>query len=144
MAHYAFFDENNIVTEVIVGKDENEEGIDWEANYGAFRGQTCKRTSYNTRGGVHYDPDTGEPSADQSKAFRKNYAGLGYTYDSERNAFVPPKPFNSWVLDEQTCLWKAPVDMPEDAGTGEPPKRYQWDEDTTSWKEVEMEAQDGN
>jgi hypothetical protein len=62
-------------------------------------------------------------------------------YDAIRDAFIPPKPFNSWVLDEQSCLWKAPVDMPEDAGTGEPPKRYQWDEVTVSWKEVETETE---
>ena len=126
MAHYAFLDENNIVTEVIVGKDEGEEGVDWEAHYGAFRGQTCKRTSYNTYGGVHSGGGT---------PFRKNYAGIGHTYDPERDAFIPPKVFNSWVLNETTCLWDAPVPMPEDAGTGEPPKRYSWDEATTSWVE---------
>ena len=126
MAHYAFLDENNIVTEVIVGKNEGEEGVDWEAHYGAFRGQTCKRTSYNTYGGVH--SNNGTP-------YRKNYAGFGYTFDSERDAFISPKPFASWVLDEQTCLWNAPVAMPADAGTGEPPKRYSWDEATTSWVE---------
>jgi hypothetical protein len=124
MAHYAFLDENNIVTEVIVGKDEGEEGVDWEAHYGAFRGQTCKRTSYNTSGGVHRLGGT---------PLRKNYAGIGYTYDAARDAFIPPKPYNSWLLNETTCLWDAPVAMPADAGTGEPPKRYTWDEDTTSW-----------
>jgi hypothetical protein len=134
MAHYAFLDENNIVTEVIVGKKELEDEVDWEVHYGNFRGQTCKRTSYNTRGGVHYTD--GQPSADQTKAFRKNYAGLGYTYDSERDAFIPPKPFNSWVLNETTCLWDAPIEMPADAGTGEPPKRYTWDEDTVNWIEA--------
>jgi hypothetical protein len=137
MAHYAFLDSNNTVTEVIVGKNEGEDGVDWEVHYGVFRGQICKRTSYNTRGGVHYGPD-GQPSADQSKAFRKNYAGIGYMYDPIRDAFIPPKPFNSWVLDEQTCLWEAPVAMPEDAGTGDPPKRYQWDEVTVNWVEVEL------
>jgi hypothetical protein len=124
MAHYAFLDEKNIVTEVIVGKNEGEDGVDWEAHYGAFRGQPCKRTSYNTHGGVHSGGGT---------PFRKNYAGIGYSYDSERDAFVPPKPYSSWVLNEDTCLWDAPVAMPEDAGTGEPPKRYGWDEATTSW-----------
>jgi hypothetical protein len=104
----------------------------------AHDGYIYRRTSYNTRGGVHYTD--GQPSADQSKAFRKNYAGLGYTYDSERDAFIPPRPYASWVLDEQTCLWNAPVAMPEDAGTGEPPKRYSWDEATTSWVEVEQGA----
>jgi hypothetical protein len=136
MAHYAFLDENNTVIEVIVGKNEGEEGIDWEAHYGAFRNQLCKRTSYNTRAGVHYGAD-GQSSADQSKAFRKNYAGIGYSYDSERDAFIPPKPFSSWVLNETTCLWDAPVAMPEDAGTGEPLKRYSWDEDTVNWVEAE-------
>jgi hypothetical protein len=126
MAHYAFLDENNIVTEVIVGKDEGEEGVDWEQHYGAFREQTCKRTSYNTLGGIHSGGGT---------PYRKNYAGLGYTYDSERDAFIPPKPFASWILNEESCLWDAPVAMPEDAGTGEPPKRYSWDEATTSWVE---------
>jgi hypothetical protein len=135
MAHYAFLDENNIVTEVIVGKDEGEDRVDREAHYGAFRGQACKRTSYNTHGGVHSGGGT---------PFRKNYAGIGYSYDSERDAFIPPKPYASWVLNEDTCFWDAPVAMPKDAGTGEPPKRYSWDEATTSWVEVEMEVQNGN
>jgi hypothetical protein len=64
---------------------------------------------------------------------RKHYAGIGYSFDAERDAFIPPKPYNSWLLNETTCLWDAPVAMPEDAGTGEPPKRYTWNEDTTSW-----------
>jgi hypothetical protein len=127
MAHYAFLDSNSIVTEVIVGKDEGEDGVDWEAHYGAFRGQTCKRTSYNTHAGVHSGGGT---------PFRKNYAGIGYSYNQIRDAFIPPKPFASWLLDEDTCLWNAPVAMPEDAGTGEPPKRYAWDEITTSWVQV--------
>ena len=118
MAHYAFLDENNIVTEVIVGKDENEDGVDWEAHYGAFRGQTCKRTSYNTHGGVHTVGGT---------PLRKNYAGIGHTYDSQRDAFIPPKPFASWLLNEDTCLWDAPVPMPIDG------KMYDWNEDTLSW-----------
>ena len=121
MAHYAFLDENNIVIEVIVGKDEGEEGIDWEAHYGAFRGQTCKRTSYNTRGGVHANGGT---------PLRKNYAGIGFTYDSQRDAFIQPKPFLSWILNEDTCLWYAPTPMPTDN------KMYEWDEATTSWIEV--------
>jgi len=122
MAHYAFLDENNIVTEVIVGKDEGN--FDWEQQYGAFRGQLCKRTSYNTHGGVHTLGGT---------PLRKNYAGIGYTYDRERDAFIPPKPFASWVLNEDTCLWDAPVAMPDDGGM------YQWDESTTSWVAVEQE-----
>jgi len=99
MAHYAFLDENNIVTEVIVGKNEGDDGIDWEQHYGAFRGQVCKRTSYNTCGGVHLTGGT---------PFRKNYAGVGYTYDSVRDAFIPPKTIPDAVLDEATCQWVAP------------------------------------
>ncbi len=118
MAHYAFLDLNNIVTEVIVGKNEGEDGIDWEQWYGEFRGQTCKRTSYNTINGVHINGGT---------PHRKNYAGIGYTYDAGRDAFIPHKPYASWLLDEQTCNWYAPTPMPTDN------KQYRWDESTTSW-----------
>jgi hypothetical protein len=111
MAHYAFLDLNNIVTEVIVGKHEGEGDIDWEQWYGEFRGQACKRTSYNGN-------------------IRKNYAGIGYTYDSGRDAFIPPKPYASWTLNETTCLWNAPTPYPTDD------KLYTWDESTTSWVEV--------
>lgn len=121
MAHYAFLDENNIVTEVIVGKDEGEEGTNWEVYYGNFRGQVCKRTSYNTNGGVHSSGGT---------PFRKNYAGLGYTYDEGRDAFIPPKPYASWSLNETTCLWESPVPYPTDG------KRYSWDEATINWVEM--------
>jgi len=133
MAHYAFLDENNTVTEVIVGKNENEENIDWEVHYGNFRKQICKRTSYNTRGGIYYDSATNQPGQDQSKAFRKNYAGIGYTYDSTRDAFIPPKPYTSWQLNESSCLWEAPVPYPTDVGTEESPKYYTWNEDNSSW-----------
>jgi hypothetical protein len=122
MAHYAFLDGNNTVTEVIVGKDEGEEGVDWEAHYGAFRGQTCKRTSYNTHGGVHSGGGT---------PFRKNYAGIGYSYNAIRDAFIPPKPYASWLLNEDTCLWESPVPYPDDGN------RYVWDEITTSWFKTE-------
>ena len=86
------------------------------------------QTSYNTRGGVYYVPNSNPPEVgpDQSKALRKNYAGLGYTYNSTLDAFIPPKPYASWILDEETCLWNAPVEMPTDGS-------YQWDEATTSW-----------
>jgi len=87
--------------------------------------------SYNTRGGVHYDPETGLPSEDQSKALRKNYPGKGWKYSAELDAFYPPKPFNSWVLNEETCLWEAPIAMPEDG------KHYIWNEETQTWDEVE-------
>jgi hypothetical protein len=91
MAHYAFLNENNIVTEVIVGIDETEliEGLDPETWYGNYRGQICKRTSYNGK-------------------IRKNYAGIGYTYDSDRDAFVAPKPDNATGFDEETCQWIVP------------------------------------
>ena len=133
MAHFARI-KNGVVDFVTVGRDDDENREDELAHDGYI----YRRTSYNTRGGVHYTD--GQPSADQSKAFRKNYAGLGYTYDSERDAFIPPKPFASWILNEESCLWEAPVAMPEDAGTGEPPKRYTWDEDSVNW----IEVQDGN
>ena len=93
------------------------------------------QTSYNTRGGVHYNPETGEPSEDQTKALRKNYAGVGYTYDSQRDAFIPPKPYNSWTLNDTSCLWEAPAPYPTDGAM------YHWDEDTTNWVEVETEGQ---
>jgi len=130
LAHFAKLDSNNVVIFVTVGRDEDNGK---EAELTARTGDVYKQTSYNTRGGVHYQAD-GTPSADQSKAFRKNYAGLGYTYDAGRDAFIPPKPYNSWVLNETTCLWDAPVAMPTDG------KRYTWDEATTSWVEVEEVA----
>ena len=102
--------------QVIVGKSESDTNQDWELYYGA------KRTSYNTRGGVH--ENGGNP-------FRKNYAGIGDTYDAERDAFYSPQPYASWTLDEETCLWEAPTARPDDD------KIYNWDEDTTSWVEVE-------
>ena len=122
MAHYTFLDENNIVTEVIVGKNENENGIDWEQHYGNFRGQTCKRTSYNTYGGVHNNGET---------PFRKNYAGIGYSYDQTKDAFIPPKPYPSQVLNDDTCQWGAPVVYPDDG------ELYKWNEIKISWDLVE-------
>lgn len=85
------------------------------------------KTSYNTFGGVHYEPNSHIPSEDQSKALRKNYAGFGFSYDSQLDAFIPPKPYPSWLLDETTCLWIAPVPRPDDG------KVYYWDEATQSW-----------
>jgi hypothetical protein len=123
MAHYAFLDENNIVTEVIVGKDEGEDGINWEQWYGDFRGQVCKRTSYNTIAGVHNNG--GIP-------FRKNYAGIGYKYQADIDAFVAPKPYASWTLDDN-AQWQAPTAMPTDG------KMYSWNEQTLSWVEVTTE-----
>ena len=131
MAHYAQIDSNNIVTQVIVVADADTadaQGNHMESIGIAFCqrliGGNWKQTSYNTHGGVHSLGGT---------PFRKNYAGLGYTYDAQRDAFIPPKPYASWVLNETTCLWNAPVAMPSDAGQGEPPKMYTWNENTTSW-----------
>ena len=107
MAHYAFLDSNNVVTEVIAGKDEGEDNIDWEVWYGDFRGQVCKRTSYHGN-------------------IRKNYAGIGYTYYADIDAFAPPKPYASWTLDAN-AQWQPPVAMPTDGG------KYSWDEATTAW-----------
>jgi len=119
IAHYAFLDDNWVVTEVIVGIDETEqiEGVAPEQWYANFRGQRCVRTSYNGN-------------------IRKNYAGIGYTYDTERDAFIPPKPYDSWVLNEETAQWEAPVAYPEDAAEGE---FYTWNEDTTSWELVSVD-----
>ena len=120
MAHYAFLNADSVITEVITGIDETEliEGLLPETWYGNFRGQVCKRTSYNTHGGVHNNGGT---------AYRKNYAGIGYTYDAARDAFIAPKPWASYVLDEATCRWTAPVPMPSEGGP------WAWDEDTESW-----------
>jgi hypothetical protein len=111
MAHYAFLDNDNIVIEVITGIDETEliEGLEPETWYGNFRGLSCKRTSYNGN-------------------IRKNYAGLGYTYDSQRDAFIPPKFYNSWILNEETCLWEAPTPRPTDGFT------YFWNESELAWE----------
>jgi hypothetical protein len=111
MAHYAFLDENNVVTEVITGIDETEliEGLSPEEWYGNFRGQVCKRTSYNHN-------------------IRKQYAGIGYTYDAVADVFIAPQPFESWSLDENYD-WQAPIDYPADG------KRYSWDEANQVWVE---------
>lgn len=131
MAHFAKIDENNIVTRVLVTRnDMPNEGHDWLV---ATFGGTWLKTSYNTEGGVHYDPATGEPSDDQTKAFRMNFASAGFTYDADRDAFIAPQPFDSWALNEETCRWEAPVPYPTDGAI------YSWDEDTTSWVEIVAE-----
>ena len=112
MSHFAQIDENNIVTRVLViEQDVVDTGLFGEPS-------SFVQTSYNTHGGVHKLGGT---------PLRKNYAGIGYTYDSVRNAFIPPKPFNSWVLNEDTCFWESSIAMPTDG------KDYNWDEDTLSW-----------
>lgn len=127
MGHFAKVVDGK-VTQVIVAEPEF-----FQTFVDSSPGQWLQ-TSYNTRGGVHYQADSNTPSADQSKALRKNYAGIGYTYDAVKDAFIPPQPFASWTLNDTTCLWEAPVAMPTDG------KPYQWDEATTSWKELALQA----
>lgn len=134
MAHYALLDENNIVINVIVGRNEEEviEGVsDWELYYSQETGYKCLRTSYNTYAGVHYNAETGLASEDQSKAFRGNYASVGFFYDEERDVFIPPKPFDSWVMTDSSS-WEAPVEYPTDG------KAYLWDEQSVSWIEEQQ------
>jgi hypothetical protein len=128
MAHWAELDENNVVTRVLVGDNNDpagDEGYQWLIDN---LGGTWVKTSYNAVGGKRRDPNTGEITNDSG--FRKNYAGIGYTYNAELDGFVPPKPFNSWVLNSETCLWDAPVAYPNDG------KLYRWNEETLAWDEV--------
>jgi len=125
MAHFAEIDDNNIVTRVlVVGDDQEDRGQEFLADDLGLGG-IWKKTSYNTQGGVHTLGGT---------PFRKNYAGIGYSFDAERDAFIPPKPFASWILNEETCNWNAPVEMPVEEG-----KFFTWNEETTSWDEVTVE-----
>lgn len=123
MAHFAKV-VDGIVNQVIVAEPE------FFNNFVDSSPGTWVQTSYNTRGGVHYDPQTGEPSADQSKALRKNYAGKGYSYDASRDAFIPPKVFDSWTLNETSCLWEPPVAIPNEGGP------YRWNETEQRWDTV--------
>lgn len=153
MAHYAILDENNIVINVITGNNEDGD-TDWEVYYGNLLGKTVKRTSYNTTKNTHKLGGT---------PFRKNFAGIGYTYDSSRDAFIPPCDYSSWTLNETTCVYEAPVTMPTHAqreytdetsttahygmlrwdeensrwiGKGLNDWDYVWDPDTTSWTKL--------
>lgn len=123
MAHYAKVTDGK-VTRVIVAEAEffktfvDDSPGEWI------------QTSYNTRGGIHYQPNSDTPSSDQSKALRKNYAGIGWTYDSEKDAFYEPQPYASWTLNTTTCLWEAPTAKPTDG------KPYKWDETSKSWVEI--------
>ena len=122
MGHYAKI-VDGIVTNVIVAEQDFIDSYD-----DGIPGQWIQ-TSYNTRGGIHYQPNSQEPSIDQSKALRKNYAGIGFAYDAARDAFIPPKPYPSWTLDETTCLWESPVLCPNDE------KMYTWNEEKLCWVE---------
>lgn len=117
MAHYALLDDNNIVTEVFVGKNENEDGINWEEWYGDFRNQKCKQTSYNTYQGQHLNG--GVP-------FRKNYAGIGFYYDETKDAFYMPSPYPSWIFNEEKCIFESPVEKPIGF--------YSWNEEQLNWE----------
>lgn len=129
MAHFAKLNAENYVIFVTVARDEDENR---EVEISQQTGEIYKRTSYNTRGGIHYQSDNNTRSIDQSKAFRKNYAGIGYYYDEIKDAFIPPKPFPSWILNEDTCLWDSPVPYPNDG------KMYRWNEDILNWEEINL------
>ena len=116
MAHFAQINENNIVVQVITAGNEYE--LTGEELYTNMTGKVWKRTSYNTHGGIHTQGGT---------PYRKNYAGIGYTYDEARDAFIPPKTFTSWILNESSCLWEAPIPYPEDGNV------YVWSEATQQW-----------
>lgn len=124
MAHYAILDENNIVIEVITGLD-GDETINYEEAYGNFFNKTCKKTSYNTFGNIHLLGGT---------PFRKNYAGIGYKYDLELDAFLPPQPFSSWTLNVETGQWDPPIPYPKDG------KSYSWDNENNVWTENIIDA----
>jgi len=132
MGHYAKV-QNGTVTQIIVAEPEF-----FDSFVDSSPGKWIK-TSYNMRGGVYYDPETNQPAEDQSvidgdeARLRKNYAGIGFTYDRDRDAFIPPKPYDSWILNEDTCLWGPPVAYPDDGNN------YTWDEETISWVVTETD-----
>ena len=124
MAHFAKINENNIVTQVVVVNDSDGNNDTDGQNFlnNLFKTtHTWKKTSYNTYGNTHRLGGT---------PYRKNFASIGFTYDSSRDAFIEPKPYNSWTLDETTCLWVPPVAYPSDG------KSYEWDEDNRQWVEA--------
>ena len=127
MSHFAKIDKDGIVQRVIVIEQDVLDSGNWgDPN-------NWIQTSYNTRGGVHYAPNSND--ADGGVALRKNYAGIGYKYDAERDAFIAPQPYSSWTLNEDTCNWDAPTSYPDDG------KTYNWNEETTSWEEVTLNAE---
>ena len=122
MAHYAILNMSNVVTKVITGRDEGDTDTNWELFYQDMFKQVCKRTSYNTKSGKHLLGGT---------PFRKNYAAVGYTYDQQRDAFIPPKPYDSWVLNEDTCNWVAPIQRPDND------KINLWNENDKTWTQID-------
>ena len=126
MAHYAKVSNGKVVKVIVAEASFFDNFIDDSPG-------KWIQTSYNTRGGVHHQPDSNPPSEDQSKALRGNYAGVGYTYDSTLDAFYTPQPYNSWTLNTGSFLWEAPVDYPTGDATGSYTGSYQWDENTTNW-----------
>lgn len=139
MSHFAKII-NNIVTDVIVSEQDY---IDWRKSN--FLNEEWVQTSYNTHGGVHYDPNTGLPSEDQSKALRKNYAGTSYFYDKKRDAFIPPKPYASWIFNESTCDWNSPVNFPTiktyaNIKNVQVPYFIKWNENFLKWIAAETDG----
>lgn len=120
MAHFAKVLDGKVVTVIVAEPEFFDTFVDTSPG-------EWIQTSYNTRGGVHYQPDSHTPSDDQSKALRKNYAGIGFSYDRTKDAFIPPRPYASWTLNDDTCQWESPTPMPMDGN------RYTWDEATTAW-----------
>lgn len=140
MAHFAQVDDNNVVLQVLV--------IDQEMINTGLWGDPAKwvQTSYNTRGGVYYIPNTNTPDPDQSKAFRKNFAGVGFTWlpnGPEGGGFAPPKPYASWVMDSFSYLWEAPVPYPSEPFP-EHVLYYVWDEPSLTWTPVVVPANQRN
>ena len=133
MSHWAEIDENSIVTRVLVGDNNDpagDEGYQWLIDN---LGGTWVKTSYNAAGGKRRNPETGELI--DEPGFRKNYAGIGFTYDSTRDAFIPPKPYPSWTLNEDKCVWDSPVPYPING------KIYTWNEELIAWEELVMEGE---
>lgn len=120
MAHFAKVLDGKVIQVIVAEPEFFDSFVDTTPG-------TWIQTSYNTRGGVHYNPETGQPSEDQTKALRKNYAGIGFTYDIDMDAFIPPKPYQSWVLNEQSALWEPPIAKPNDDN------KYSWNEETQNW-----------
>jgi hypothetical protein len=127
MAHYAKVLNGTVIQVIVAEPDFFESFVDTSPG-------EWLQTSYNTRGGKYHTPNTTEVHPDQSKAFRKNFAGIGFTYDAQRDAFIPPNQYPSWKLNEDTCQWEAPKPVPLDG------KAYQWNEGAQDWLEITVGA----